>query len=112
VNPGQFARVKALSAHFGDVVERSTTGLLAYHFHANQDGTEVANVQVHADAASMDAYLPLVRSEIAQALELTQTRRIDVFGAPGLVLAEVLQHNLDQGVAVNVMPSHLAGFSR
>ena len=112
VNPGELGRVTALSERFRELVENAGTGVLAYHFHVSADGTEVSNVQVHADAASMDAYLPLAREHIGEALELTDTRRIDVFGTPGPIAAEVLERNARQGVVVNVMPGHLAGFSR
>jgi hypothetical protein len=112
VNDGELERVKALSEEFRELVEEADTGLVAYHFHVSDDGREVSSVQVHADAASMDAYLPLVEGKLAQALSLLETRRIEVFGTPGPVVANVLERNAEHGVAVTVTPGHLAGFSR
>jgi len=112
VNDGELERVKALSEEFREHVEQADTGLVAYHFHVSDDGREVTNVQVHADAASMDAYLPLVEGKIAEALTILETRRIEVFGTPGPVVADVLARNAEHGVDVTVTPGHLTGFSR
>lgn len=112
VNEGELGRVKELSTTFTDAVEASETGLVAFHFHLSEDGTEVSNVQVHADAASMEAYLPLVQDKIARALALTETTSIDVYGTPGPVVRQVLQRNEEQGVRVRVKPHHLGGFTR
>jgi hypothetical protein len=112
INDGQLDHIKELATRFNDLVEASDTGLVAFHFYLSDDGTEVSNVQVHADAASMDAYLPLVQAQITQALELSQTTRIDVFGSPGPILQEVLRQNEAMGVPVRVVPNHLDGFTR
>lgn len=112
VNDGELERVRTLSEEFRELVEEADTGLVAYHFHVSDDGREVSNVQVHADAASMDAYLPLVEGKIEEALNVLETRRIEVFGTPGPVVADVLERNAEQGVEVMVTPGHLTGFSR
>ncbi len=112
VNHGQLASIKDLSRTFTELVQASDTGLVAFHFYMSDDGTQVANVQVHADAASMDAYLPVVREKISEALALSETSSIEVFGTPGPVLREVLRQNREQGVHVRVKPNHLDGFTR
>jgi hypothetical protein len=110
VNDGAAREVKELSARFAEQIETSANGLVAFHFYMNDEGTEVSNVQVHCDAASMDAYLPVAGELIAKALELTTTTRIDVFGTPGPMLQQVLQHNAELGASVNVKSEHLEGF--
>ncbi|HET6690961.1 MAG TPA: hypothetical protein VFG74_08860 [Miltoncostaeaceae bacterium] len=112
VGDGAREQIERLAEAFADDVASQDTGLLEFHFHMDQDGREASNVQVHADAASMDAYLPLVRERIVRALALSRTLSIEVFGTPGPVLREVLDHNRQQGVRVTVMPRRLAGFSR
>jgi hypothetical protein len=112
ITEGELESIKELSKTFTDLVEASDTGLVAFHFYMSEDGTEVSNVQVHADAASMDAYLPVVRDKISEALELSTTSTIDVYGTPGPVLREVLRQNEEQGVRVRVKPNHLDGFTR
>jgi hypothetical protein len=112
INEGRFDSIKELSKSFTDLVDAAGTGLVAFHFYLSEDGTEVSNVQVHADAASMDAYLPVVRDKISEALELSETNRIEVYGTPGPVVGEVLRQNEAQGVQVRVKPNHLDGFTR
>jgi hypothetical protein len=111
IHDGALAQIEELGKRFTELVEQSDTGLLAFHFYVSDDGKEVASVQVHTDAASMDAYLPVVGDMISRALELSRTDRIDVFGTPGPVLREVLRHNEEQGARVHVMERHLDGFS-
>jgi hypothetical protein len=112
INDGELDHIKELAKRFRELVEASDTGLVAFHFYLSDDGTEVSNVQVHRDTASMEAYLPLVQGQITEALELSQTTRIDVFGTPGPILREVLRQNEAMGVPVRVMPSHLDGITR
>lgn len=111
IKDGELDNVKALSTRFADLVKEHDTGLMSFHFYINDDGTRVSNVQVHRDAESMEAYLPVAQPLIAEALELTQTDAIDVFGAPGAIFQQVLRMNADQGATVRVTPSHLAGFT-
>ncbi len=112
VNRGARENIAELARTFTGRVEAADTGLVEFHFNMNEDGTEVSNVQVHRDAASMDAYLPLVRDLIGAALELSTTSSITVYGTPGPVLQEVLHQNAEQGVPVVVMSNHLDGFTR
>jgi hypothetical protein len=111
IKDGELDNVKALSTRFADLVEEQDMGLLSFHFYINDDCTRVSNVQVHRDAESIEAYLPVAQPLIAEALELTQTDAIDVFGAPGPMFQQVLRMNADQGATVRVTPSHLAGFT-
>jgi hypothetical protein len=69
-------------------------------------------VQVHKDAASMDAYLPMVQEKIAQALELSKTSSIEVFGTPSPMVEMVLRQNEEQGARVSIKPNYLDGFTR
>jgi hypothetical protein len=54
----------------------------------------------------------VVREKISEALALSETSSIEVFGTPGPVLREVLRQNQEQGVHVRVEPNHLDGFTR
>jgi hypothetical protein len=111
IHEGELARIEELGTRFTELVEAADTGLLAFHFYVSDDGSHVASVQVHTDAASMDAYLPVVGEMIARALELSTTDSIDVYGTPGPVLREVLRHNEEQGARVQVLARHLDGFT-
>jgi len=112
INEGELDRVKELSNHFTEFVEAGDTGVLGFHFYLNEDGTELSNVQVHRDAASMDAYLPMVQQLIQQALELTKTTSIEVYGTPGPAVQQVLRMNAEQGVRVRIKPDRISGLVR
>jgi hypothetical protein len=112
INEGEFETITALSAALIARAEAGDAGLVAYHFHLSDDGSSVSNVQVHADAASMDAYLLVAQEQIAKAVELTTITSIDVFGTPGPVLQQAIRHNAEQGVPVRVVPTHLNGLTR
>lgn len=111
IKGGAVDSVKALSTRFADLVEEHDTGVVSFHFYIDDGETQVSNVQIHRDVESMEAYLPVAQPLIAEALELTQTEAIDVFGAPGPRLQQVLRMNAEQGAIVRVTPSHLAGFT-
>ena len=112
INEGEVETIKALSATFIALAEAIDTRLVAYHFHLNEDDSSVSNVQVHTDAASMDAYLLAAQEHIAKVVAVTTTLGIEVFGTPGPVLQQVLQHNAEQGVPIRIMPTHLDGVTR
>jgi hypothetical protein len=112
INEGELETIKTLSETLTGLAEASDAGLVAYHFHLSEDGRSVSNVQIHADAASMDAYLQGAQEQIAKAVELTTITSIDVFGTPGPVLQQALQHNAERGVPARVMSTHLNGITR
>lgn len=111
INPGEVDRVKELSRRFMERIQAADTGLLAFHFYLNDEGTEVSNVQVHRNAGSMDAYLPVAQELIQDALSLTRTVSIDVYGTPGPVVQQVLRMNADQGARVRVTSDRISGFT-
>jgi len=112
IDDGAADTIRELGHRFAEKVASHDTGLRAFHFHLDEEAGEVTNVQVHRDAASMDAYLPLAEPEIREALAVTRTVSVDVFGTPGPLLREVLRHNEQMGARVRVRPDHLAGFTR
>jgi hypothetical protein len=65
-----------------DVVEAKEPRMIAFNSYANEEGTEVAVVQLHPDAASMELHMQVVREHISQAYEelLEETTSIQVFG--------------------------------
>ena len=112
INPGQLEAVRRLGREFADHVEANEPGLVAFHFYVDDAGTEVSNVQVHPDAATMDRYLGVAEPKIREALQLSATTRIEVFGTPGPLLAQVLAHNVELGAEVVLKEAHVAGFTR
>lgn len=112
VADGRTEAIAQLGERFAAHVEALDLPIAAFHFHLSEDGREVTNVQLHESAASMDAYLPAVQDLIGEALELSSTTTIDVLGAPGPTLREVLSRNAANGARVRIRPRHVAGFTR
>ena len=67
-----------------DFVQANEPRLIAFNEYANEEGTEVAVVQVHPDADSMVFHMELIaeRAASAYADTIDATTNIQVFGAP------------------------------
>ena len=97
-----------------EVVESNEPRLLAFNVFANDDGTEIAGVQVHPDAESMLLHMHLMRDRITMAYEeyLEATTAIQVYGPPNDAVLEMIKMMATPGVSVSVKPRHLGGFTR
>jgi quinol monooxygenase YgiN len=97
-----------------EVVESNEPRLIAFNGYSNEDGTEVAVVQVHPDAASMEFHMQVVWEHITQAYEelLDETISIQVFGELSDAAREMMQQLAGSGVPLSVKPNPLGGFTR
>jgi hypothetical protein len=97
-----------------DFIEASEPRLISFNEYANEDGTEVAVVQVHPDADSMQAHMGIVRERATQAYAetLDATASIQVFGAPDDAVLAMLAQQAGSGVPLSVKAHHLGGFTR
>jgi hypothetical protein len=88
--------------------------LIAFNEYANEEGTEVAVVQIHPDADSMLSHMELIaeRAASAYAETIEATTSIQVFGAPGAAVADMLRGQAGAGVPIGVKPHFLGGFTR
>src|ERR1700694_5599332 len=94
------ARVPGLS----DFIEANEPRLLAFNEYANDDGTDVAVVQVHPDTDSFEFHMGVVRERAAQAYEetLDATTSIQVFGTPTETILKMLRNAAGSGVQYTV----------
>ena len=97
-----------------DFVQANEPRLLAFNEYANEEGTEVAVVQIHPDADSMVFHMELIaeRAASAYAETIEATTSIQVFGAPTDVVNEMLRQQAGAGVPSRIKPNHLGGFTR
>jgi biotin carboxylase len=97
-----------------DFIEANEPRLIAFNEYVNDDGTEVAVVQVHPDADSMAFHMEVVadRAATAYAETVEETAGIQVFGTPGDAVVEMLRRQAGAGVPLSVKPHHLGGFTR
>ena len=97
-----------------DFIEANEPRLIAFNEYANEEGTEVAVVQVHPDTASFEFHMGVVRERASRAYEetLEATTSIQVFGEPTETILEMLGRAAGGGVQYTVRPHHLGGFTR
>src|SRR5467141_1028243 len=97
-----------------DFIEANEPRLIAFNEYANEEGTEVAVVQVHPDTASFESHMGVVRERASRAYEetLEATTSIEVFGEPTETILEMLRRAAGGGVQYTVRPHHLGGFTR
>ena len=101
-------------AKLTQVVEENEPRMIAFNGYASEDGTEVAVVQVHPDAASMAFHMSVVHEHITSAYEelLAETMNIQVFGELDDATRGMMQQLAGSGVPIAVKPEPLAGFTR
>jgi hypothetical protein len=95
-------------------IEASESQLLAFNEYVNEEGTEVAVVQVHPDAASMELHMDVVAERAARAYAetLEATTSIQVYGEPSEAVLAMLRRQAGAGVPTTIKRRHIAGFTR
>ena len=114
LKPGQLDRERTRVAGLVEFIEANEPRLIAFNEYVSESGDEVTVVQVHPDAASMEAHMEIVRERALQAYAetLEATVRIQVFGEPTDEIFETLRQQAGNGVEISVNGEHLGGFTR
>ena len=114
LKPGQLDRERERVLDLVEFIEGNEPRLIAFNEYVNEVGDEVSVVQVHPDAASMEAHMQIVRerAQAAYAETLDATVRVQVFGRPTQAIVEMLRQQAGSGVEISVNGEHLGGFTR
>jgi hypothetical protein len=114
LKPGKLDDERARVPGLVDFIVANEPRMIAFNEYANEEGTEVAVVQVHPDADSMAFHMEVVaeRAATAYAETVDATTGIQVFGTPSTAIVEMLRRQAGAGVPLNVKPHHLGGFTR
>jgi hypothetical protein len=114
LKPGRLDQERARVPGLVEFIEANEPRLIAFNEYADEAGDEVSVVQVHPDAASMEAHMQIVaeRALAAYAETLDATVRVQVFGRPTDAILEILQQQSGSGVEITVNGEHLGGFTR
>jgi quinol monooxygenase YgiN len=114
LKPGRLDRERARVPGLVEFIEANEPRLIAFNEYADETGDEVTVVQVHPDAASMEAHMQIVaeRARAAYAETLDATARIQVFGRPADAILETLRQQAGSGVEITINGEHLGGFTR
>jgi hypothetical protein len=114
LKPGRLDRERERVPGLVQFIEDNEPRLIAFNEYVNEAGDEVTVVQVHPDAASMEAHMQIVRerAQAAYAETLDATVRIQVFGRPTPAILDTLRQQAGSGVQISVNGEHLGGFTR
>ena len=84
LKPGKLDSEQKRVPDLVDFIHANEPRLIAFNEYANEEGTEVAVVQVHPDAESMVFHMELIaeRAASAYADTIEATTNIQVLGAP------------------------------
>jgi len=114
LKPGKLDDEKASVPGLVEFLEANEPRLIAFNEYVNEEGTEVAVIQLHRDADSMAFHMKVVaeRAATAYAETVDATTNIQVFGTPSNAVVEMLRRQAGAGVPLSVKPNHLGGFTR
>ena len=102
----QYAREHAAFA------EQAHSDILAFHMYLSEDEREVAAVQVHPDADSMDTWMKDVVSQHG----VSAYAFLDPGSERSLIYGTLNDHTLEAirqyGIRLDLNPEHLTGFTR
>lgn len=98
---------------FVDFVEGSEPRLIAFNAYVDDDGAEVAVVQVHPDVESMEFHMKLIREHVEQAFAdfLDDSVSMQIYGAISDPAVEMMRQ-LGGPVPLTVKPRGVGGFTR
>jgi hypothetical protein len=93
--------------------------LIAFNVYFNEDETEMTNIQVHPDVASMDFHMQVKAQVIGEDMiewlersDFLEPKHIEIYGTPSAKLLEADQPLVDAGIPRSVKPLHFTGFTR
>ena len=114
LKPDRLDRERKRVTGLVEFIEANEPRLIAFNEFVNDAGDEVTVVQIHPDAASMEAHMEIVRERVQQAYAetLDATVRIQVFGQPTEAILEALRQQAGDGVEISIDGEHLGGFTR
>lgn len=111
---GRFGAEQERVPELSRFIEENEPRLIAFNEYVNELLSEVAVVQFHPDAASMEYHMGLISERIreAYAQTLEATTRLQVFGMPTGNILRMLDQLAGSGIPLSIYPHHLGGFTR
>lgn len=114
VKEGKVEKLEDYFERVSRLVEVREPQIIAFNAFLSEDGTEMTTIQVHPDTASMDTHMQVLRemwdesfAEYADYLE--EGVSVAYYGTPA---ESALAMDREAGVAIDLKPRHLGGFTR
>jgi hypothetical protein len=119
LKPGAFDEYARFYAELVRVVQANGQRVAAFLAFASEDLSEITNVHVYPDGATLDAHMAVLGEQMrilpADLTAVTATLepvRVQVFGQPGGTAEQMDQGLRDAGVPFEVKGRYLGGFTR
>jgi len=119
IKEGKFQEYQRFYAELLKAVEENEPRLIAMHLFANEEGTEMTNIQVHPDTASMDTHMQvlaekmgLLADDMTAVLQFLEVMRVEVYGTPGDRAMEMDKRLMEGGVPYTFKQRHVGGHTR
>lgn len=112
IKEGKLDEFHRMAEGFVDFVELNAPRMLSLQTYLSDDETEVALVQIHPGAESMEFYLQIAADRIHQAFQVVDNLAVQIYGRVGNRTQALLEQVARSGVPVSVKPHGMSGFSR
>jgi hypothetical protein len=119
IKPGKFEEYKRFYDQLAKIVEENEPRLTAFLTFANEDLTEITNVHVFADSATLDSHMDvlgekmrLLPGDVAAVMRNLEPVRIEVFGTPQGKAAAMDKGLEESGVPFSWKHRFLGGFTQ
>lgn len=111
VREGRLDDLKRYVHEINEFVAANEPRVIAYRQFIDDAGTQMTDIQVHPDSASMEFHMQVAGHKIAEAFEYVETESVEVCGTLSEALVEQMRRVAGSGVAVSIK-SQLGGFDR
>jgi len=119
IKEGKFEDYRRFYAELVKVVDENEPRLTAFLTFANESLTEITNVHVFPDGATLDHHMDvlaekmrLLPGDVTAVMRYLEPVRVEVFGTPGGKAAEMDKGLVDSGVPFSGKKRFLGGFTR
>jgi hypothetical protein len=112
IKEGKLTEYEAFEKEIFEVIEANEPRLLGLATYVSEDGMHATTVQIHPDAESLMFHLQIVREKIEIAFEHLELKSVTICGELNDQALEMARQISGSGVAVDVNPKILGGFTR
>jgi len=119
IKEGKFRDYQRFYAQLVKIVDENEPGVSAFLAFTNDDQTELTNVHVFPDSATLDRHMAvigekmgLLPGDLTAVMQHMEPVGVQVYGVPSGKAAELDKGMMDSGVPFTGMPRYLGGFTR
>ena len=112
IAPGRLDEFLEISRTYEEFIYANEPDLLGYSANLNEERDEVSLMHIYRNADAAEMHAQLAAEKIREGLAVTETVRIEILGNPGPALGQAREANAANGVAVDLKPEALGGFTR